>query len=537
MTGEEHPDIKKMGELGASGRCPGNVERDFHRHFGVHIEPWYVPLPLVQDYRTGGWEIERFPVLAPHELAASLHMMGSDVFQEFVANESNCSFEHFWGAVAAEPWAANRPTVLQAADKSKLVPVVVHGDEAEFLDDQQLLILSWGNPLCSGHSPRMRFLIAALPSRRMVVGDGGYQVTLQVLMRFVAWSLNVLQVGVFPEASWDGDCLEIKRIAARLDQVGKPICGDFKFCYVGLIADQKFDQQVHKWDRGYEHAQVCAECLADDRDGPFLYTDVGESAAWRETIGQYATCHSTFTEVIGWHPSLSRRDLLHLLYVNGVGNDVAGSALLLLAGGHGTTRNNLDTALQNLYREFREWCRGHCLETTLDGLSLAEIHWPTAASYPWLRGKASDVRLVISWISDQKIAQLGRTEGMCIRNLARFTYLIRTSRPIFVDGVGLETSRCGMSFVSLLVQLAEEALRRSVSLWKVRPKLHQVRHVAFTLRTSLVNPQIFSRWQGEDFVGRIANIGAQTHRRNTGLRTLQRHLLLLRKETLDCARG
>ena len=66
-----------LAALGNHGKNPQNCERDFHRRFGgarklgFHLEPWWIPVPLLTRKGTTVKHI-LFPVLAPHELFATI---------------------------------------------------------------------------------------------------------------------------------------------------------------------------------------------------------------------------------------------------------------------------------------------------------------------------------------------------------------------------------------------------------------------------------------------------------------------------------
>lgn len=69
--------IVALAALGSHGKNPQNCERDFHRRFGgvrklgFHLEPWWILVPLLARNGTTVQSV-RFPVLAPHELFATI---------------------------------------------------------------------------------------------------------------------------------------------------------------------------------------------------------------------------------------------------------------------------------------------------------------------------------------------------------------------------------------------------------------------------------------------------------------------------------
>ena len=531
-----HDEIVQLSKLGNEGRCPQNIERDFHRRFGAElfftfrIEPYLIPLPLI-DARTPGFSMEMFPFLAPHEVAAALFEQGEDKFREFcVKNNDDMQLADFWAGLTEEDWFKSHPILQTTPDLNKVIPICLHADEAEYLDDQSLYIISWHCPLLFGHSPRHRFLVTTLPTRRLLSRDA-QQVTLQQALSFIGWSINQMQLGVWP-SDLCGDTSEIDRVAYRRARDGCKLADGYVWAWMGTTGDLKFDQHAYHWDRGYNFNQCCHECKASSEDGPMAYCNMTSTSGWLATVGQYANCTTKLKDIMGFHVALAHRDLMHIFYVEGICNDFAGSMLMMLAGGVTATRATLEGNLTRLYDEFRSWCQRHRLACSHDGFTLASLHFPTAHSFPYLGGKAADCRLVISWLADTQRSNVSRTLGSCALALARFTHLVRSSPALITPAVRAEASECGFRFLALYVQLAGQAILDGQTLYKIRPKMHYFWHICDRMRRSSLNPKLFSCWAAEDYVGKIAKLAERTHRRSTAERTLQRYLFMLRRELL-----
>lgn len=107
-----------------------------------------------------------------------------------------------------------------------------------------------------------------------------------------------------------------------------------------------------------------------------------------------------------------------------------------------------------------------------------------------------------------------------------------------LDSSGLylsQEARCaaadaGYRYLQLFVELARVNLVANRCCYKVRPKLHLFQHILMSLDAGqTINPRLFSCWNDESVVGRIARCARGTHSKDSGRRILQRWLLELNR--------
>jgi hypothetical protein len=463
---------------------------------------------------------------------------GPAVWEKFVLGRPRSFLRTFWEALSAEPWVRDHPAFFGPVVLENIVPVMIHGDEAEYLDDQKLYIISWQGGLPHGQSIRTRFLAAAIPSRLMVV-EGGVHTTLQAVMHFVQWSLNLMYQGMFPSVPYDPAVDPCEKAPYRQTLAGQRLAGEYIAAFSGTKGDFLWYQHLYGFGRYWACNDMCWECMASKVARERLWTDTREAAGWRATCGQYCVTHSPFANVVGWHPSSVHKDILHILYVNGIANHLAGSCLIaagrakLFPGGG----DSLEAQLHQAFIDFKDWCDQHGQETTHDGFSENACHCKRRVDFPWLGGKGADIKLVILWLADaltRRPAFDARATRVVVA-LATFTHILSNADVILTDAEVARARRASMIVVRGYVGLARAAVRRRQCLFRVKPKLHGLHHLSLQLKR--LNPSFCSCWSDEDFMGRIAKIASKTHRRSVSLRVLERYLFQLSQTMRACAEG
>lgn len=152
----------------------------------------------------------------------------------------------------------------------------------------------------------------------------------------------------------------------RRERQGEPLADGHYGVFLGIKGDYKWQLDAFGWSRYYGKILMCHRCLAAKR-GEDLFTDFGETAHWRTTIGRTARCSGSLLKMPGFEVGLVWDDLLHLFFVNGIANDLMGAALVALAsygafGGDPVEVQSgplLDTRLRQAFNICRQWCRQH----------------------------------------------------------------------------------------------------------------------------------------------------------------------------------
>ena len=406
------PMIAKMAQLGHTGKYTGNVERDFHRSFlqpsmdtlNFNLVPHSAPIPFHNEDNHGRI-IDHLDLLAPHETFAQLHAQGPAVFAATVLGRKAEYLETFWqGALQSQtPWVLQHPGLADAANRRWAVPIFLHADEAEPFNGEFFYIFSWSS-LATGNPWTCKHLIGVMRSKHMV-HERRRNLSLDAVFRFVAWSLNQLHLGVWPSSDQDWPRARPAKTLPGNVVAGTRLAGQFFGVFAGVKGDQHFFVDAFAFTRHFGCIKLCRQCNATKRVGDMLWTDLTGSNRWQQTVGDFEQVVSPLTDTTGWHPSMVHDDLLHVLFVQGSASWACGSALFLLAqhrlfGNRDGAQATLDDQLKIGWLTFRAWAKDRGAAFTASQWSCNAIHRNTNDVYPWLGGKAADVRLTVFFLAD-----------------------------------------------------------------------------------------------------------------------------------------
>lgn len=563
--GVDDPVVARFARLGTSGAHLQNAERDFHRQFGTpeklgfELTPTIINVPML-DKESGNVVEVALPVLPPHELFATFYGAGERVFEQSLVRQPGGLgyLETFWSSVAEEPWVATHPAMQGPQRMAYGVPLFLHADETEYVDKQKVYVISISG-LAHGDPVTTKLLVALLPSDLMQM-EGLTNVTLQAVLAFVKWSFEVLLEGVWPSTMYGGAPLSslssarpaaaagsvgsvssvgsARSAAYRARMAGRRLAGEYFGVFAGVKGDQLWLQDAFSFKRYFRTNACCRFCHASQatRAGAMLWTNVAEDAPWRATM-EPAAMHGSLVGLPGLHHSNVYSDLLHLLWVHGIGNDLVGSSLVVLAqrqafsGAPGDVE--LESQLSCGYQAFKKWCRDEGLKTTAEPWKPTSVHFTTDKEYPYIGGKGADVRLISVWLH-HFMQQAPRPPGevdwwddlrLCLHSLARFVHGVASMGIVLQPAETAKLKSAGISFVVVYLRLASLAVRQGMTQFKVRPKLHYFHHLVMDLKK--LNPKVVSCFGEESYMGVVGKLAGRVHRRTMPQRTIQRYLVKL----------
>lgn len=136
-----------------------------------------------------------------------------------------------------------------------------------------------------------------------------------------------------------------------------------------LACVQLRHQQLYSWKRYYRTNSICFRCGAHKTNPALHFSDLSPTAAWRATeiSGEEALREHLMAPggapplctAPGWHHSLVHFDLMHNLFVSGMGNDIAGCTLACLAREGFFAGATLRTRLREAHVSLRQWKQQH----------------------------------------------------------------------------------------------------------------------------------------------------------------------------------
>lgn len=503
----------RVARLGASGRHPQNSERDFHRKCSPQIlEPTNVNVTM--NFPEDGVVATQLPLFMPHELLACVHRAGA-LERIFLGQVGLSGLKGFWDTLTAagEKWVLEHPVVSDPSrDRSFAVPLFVHADETESHNDEKMWLVTLSG-ITHAAPAKCRLLMACIPSDLCVIRNKR-NVTLAQVLRRIKSSLELCHNGLTPQ--------------------GHPLCPPFFGVFCGLKGDLQFQQQACWWDRWYSCTSICRHCRAENKEGPLLWTDL--DGAWQDDP-QPLQPKGGLAGLRGFTPRTTWDDPFHLLFVQGTGNDLVASCLIMLSehqvfsGGsnHATNRTDFfDAELKLAYRHYRAWCRAEKVQTKASLFTLKSLHHQQSNDPPYLGGKGADVRLVLLWLA-QLLPTLAveadsawfATLHICVAHLANFSFGLSHYGVLLDTEQARDLRTNGQGFVRTYLLLAGWAISCNKVVFKVRPKLHYCWHLASTI--CCFSPKLISCMTDESFMGCIGRLANQVNRRTLSLRVLQRY--------------
>jgi hypothetical protein len=228
--------IAALASLGMGGRYPQNMERDLHRWaegFGVQLEPYWIEVPLrrgEEDRPSLKWH----PVFLPHEVLAAAYAQGAPFAKHILGQGPGP--QSFWEGAAAEPWVQQHPA-LQREEPANCIPYALHGDDAQFSNNSNLLVLQWSSMLVHTHTWAQKLLFTVVADDQTITEDGR-NLTLAVFEKVLAWSAKVLLTGTWPGEDFLGHAWPAGSRQERL--AGTRLAGPYVLAFGGTKGDLKW---------------------------------------------------------------------------------------------------------------------------------------------------------------------------------------------------------------------------------------------------------------------------------------------------------
>ena len=384
-----------------------------------------------------------------------------------------------------------------------------------------------------GHSYVSRWLIAAIPSKVYNCNADA----LQSLLRKVASELTSLfKDGILHEAS-----------GTR-----------FHFAYIGVKGDAEFHWEAGEFNRSYHNTgtkkelMICPQCEAG---APGLsFTDCSDSPAWAATIGAsepwdappplncipYASKNPAFAYLF---------DPFHVLKYGVFRDCIASIVVRLCAMAYfdyePSDLRGIEARLERAYAMYRLWALAEGKNPTLKKFTKKNFNFEKYNKFAWVNCKGSESTMLLQWLQSQTSIILTRPKEagdvITIRAMnqtveaALFTgvmhshglWLPRACSQLLVDS--------GLSFLRGYNFLAQDCIDRSVTGFRLRPKLHYMGHIILDQQMQLgrgaeytLSPAIALCEQNEDFIGRLSRVSRRVAARTCSLRTVQRYLVKVR---------
>ena len=497
LDGMAHPSILRLAQLGSWGEHVGNCHRDLER---LLLQDCNAPQPYtfqVQVSNPKGEAGKRYfaaaSMLLPHEVIAWLdrhhpvhlkRFLGVDLLQEWWDEQP-----------LDDPRLEGHPVLDRRDYKSKAIPMVVHGDGAEYGGRHSADMLSWTGLLTSssGFSQKpldTKFYAASIPK------DVKHAKSSDELCRVFVWSLTAWWKGEFPSHDHLGKPLK----DGREHRAGEQICKDGWFGFVfNLSAD--IDWWSNAWKAAHHSSgSFCEWCPANHTKGPMQFTDVSPTAGYKLRVltsgdaRRQRVSDCPIWELPGVHIHMLGIDVLHILH-QGVLLHFFGSILHTLVYYElpGTPQRNLQVIMKRISELYDDISPD--ATSRVRSLTLKSFCDPTAphAHYPVLKTsavKAAEAKslapIIASLLHEYDTGD--DPPGRSRRRILAATYLARFC--VAIEGPGMHFTRehsdaimktCDR-FLHNYVWLNDSYSKSGILAFNFVPKFHFMWHLAVQCR-------------------------------------------------------
>lgn len=196
-------------------------------------------------------------------------------------------------------------------------PLRLYGDDAEDHKKQKSLILTWSCTCCHLPTMKSRFLITILPLTDVVT-----DMTVQVVLEYIAWSMHVLLRGEWPlldphGQQWPEGTIHAKSAGLPLDPLHGSRGGLGQF-----MGDWKFLADVLCLPQNYRRRLCCHWCCAVHHGPGPSFADFAEHPAWENTaythtdyMNDVGAQGSPIAGIPGFHLAMVMPDAMHVLHL------------------------------------------------------------------------------------------------------------------------------------------------------------------------------------------------------------------------------
>ena len=230
LSGLNHSEIDFLAGIGTGGTNPNHCSRALYRRYckGLKLpEPTVIRLPVVEtksDRMTVSYC--DFPLLLPHDWMSSLATNYMEVFEE----RFGVAELHTWwaGHNISNPKLWQNPVLDKDNWQHLCVPLLLHGDGAQFQNRDSLVTVSMKTLLGAGTTVESHMLLAALPkSITASEKHGRAGDSWSCIWKWLKWSFTCLFEGKHP--STDPDQQPFEEGSMRWQLQGQPLCPGRQF--------------------------------------------------------------------------------------------------------------------------------------------------------------------------------------------------------------------------------------------------------------------------------------------------------------------
>lgn len=526
----------ELASVGSAGRHPQNALRDTMR---LAARRWNLPSPYLADvpyHNADGLGVRwvKHAFCPPHELISELFEASPAQFQHRMLGGSDRGCAEFWQRSAGLPWYGMHPCRADIErDPFAVVPLRFYGDDAQHQQGKKALVLTVSSVLAR-HLPawESRLLTTVVPLDHAIPG-----ITLGEVYKVWVWSLKALSQGTHPTHDHVGRAWPPGSLRAA--RAGKRLAGKFTFALAQILGDWKWLKEAFCLKEHYGARLVCHLCEAVKfGEGP-PFNDFSAGADWRRTRRTHERYLAAFgrppelTSVPGMHLSMLMPDPMHVLHLGVLQWVIAAVLLVLCEAGHwgrptGDAKTRLAVQLRAAYACFKTWCLAHAARTSQRVFTPGMLgRGDLQTSFAEFKGKAANNRWTLLWLNDV-LYDVGQPslEAVVVWGFCDVLHLLHSvQEPQFSQREAAQFSRSCLMALCCYAELQRLAQASGQALWPLKPKLHQMAHIADSVAETRANPSWQWAFCDEDFNAKVMAMCRVAHPRTLTLRVAQRYML------------
>lgn len=310
LSGNTDDDIDDLASLGAYGHQKGNIMKDLKNKF---CQTMLVPLPFsvkVPYYdhtapRGKSFHTEMSMFLPSQWLATLTNDLRLELQLDEIFGISK--LESFWATqLKKNPKMLQHPMMKKNNFTKRAIPVLIHGDGAEFEYNNSLMTISMTGLLKEGSVADTSLLLASWPKNSTVKG---VEDTWRVIWHWLSWDFNQLFDNRYHgQDPWKGPLPE-----DREELAGQAICGHDLFVVLwGVLGDHEFFQNHLGLPNTSNQAPnpACQWCLCNKLNMKNHWFNFDDAAPWMKGGPREAADHPINT-IVGMTSGHYLVDWLH----------------------------------------------------------------------------------------------------------------------------------------------------------------------------------------------------------------------------------
>ena len=401
------------------------------------------------------------------------------------------------------PKLMQHPLMKKNNFTKRAIPVLIHGDGAEFEYNNSLMTISMTGLLKEGSVADTSLLLASWPKNSTVKG---VEDTWRVIWHWLSWDFNQLFDNRYHgQDPWKGPLPE-----DREELAGQAICGHDLFVVLwGVLGDHEFFQNHLGLPNTSNQAPnpACQWCLCNKLNMKNHWFNFDDAAPWMKGGPREAADHPINT-IVGMTSGHYLVDWLHTVDL-------------------GIASHALANVLFNIvYDKLNHMSRAKAMELVVDKLlaypshhgsdfrsmELKHITNPQRPhkEYPLIHHmKAAHVRHMVPMIHGVFGEFAGPSpydafQEEMLKALAKLYDVMHSGGLVFTPSEYAAFKQAAFCFLGAYKALAEEAEKAGLKRYNIVPKFHYFVHLV--QQSELLNPRACWCYGGEDLVGRASTL-------------------------------